>query len=573
MLDLVIRGGTIVDGTGRPGFRADVGVRDGRIVVIGAVDEDAARTVDAEGKVVTPGFIDVHTHYDPQLMWDPAATPSSLHGVTSVFGGNCGFSIAPINPDAAEYLIPMLARVEGMPVEALEAGLDLKWDSFGSWLDRLDGHLAVNAGFMVGHSALRRVVMGADSVGHEASAEQLDAMVALLHASIAAGGLGFSSTFSPSHSDHEGNPVPSRFATEAEFLALARATGEHPGTSIEFIPAASARFTDFEAGLMADMSAAANRPLNWNVMVVSAGDEARAGRANKLAASDLATERGGRVVGLCLPEPMRMRLCFGSGFVLDLIPGFADVIHLPHAERRAALADPAVRQRLRAAVADLPPQHTISRFADFRIADVGSADLESLVGRTIADIAAERGTGDALDVMLDIVVADDLATGLEAPTIGTDDESWAERVRLLESDPRVVAGGSDAGAHLDMMKTFACHTSFFAEAVRERQLMGLERAVQLFTEAPAQLYGLRDRGRIAEGYHADLVVLDPDTVGPGRVAPRQDLPGGGWRLYSEATGIDATIVAGVDIVRDGVVTGDTPGTTLRSGRDTDTVTA
>ena len=264
MLDLVIKGGTVVDGTGREGFRADVGVRDGRIVVIGSIDEPAARTIDADGRVVTPGFVDLHTHYDPQVMWDPAATPSSLHGVTSIFGGNCGFSIAPVTPEAADYLIPMLARVEGMPVESLEAGLDLAWDGFGSWLDRLEGNLAVNAGFMVGHSALRRVVMGDDAIGHEASPAQLEAMLALLHTSIEAGGMGFSSTASNSHSDHLGNPVPSRFATRDEFLALAAAAGQHAGTTLEFIASASATFTDDEIALMADMSAIAGRPLNWN---------------------------------------------------------------------------------------------------------------------------------------------------------------------------------------------------------------------------------------------------------------------------------------------------------------------
>lgn len=570
MLDLVIRGGTVVDGTGRPGQRADVGVRDGRIVTVGEVDEAAGRTIDAEGRVVTPGFVDLHTHYDPQVMWDPAATPSSLHGITTVMGGNCGFSIAPIDPAAAEYLLPMLARVEGMSIETLEAGLDLAWSGFGSWLDRLDGRLAVNAGFLVGHSALRRVVMGADAVGHEASPEQLAAMVALLHESLAAGGMGFSSTSSPTHSDHLGQPVPSRFATEEEFVALAAAVADHPGTTLEFIPGAGPRFTDVEVDRMAAMSAAGRRPLNWNVMVVSAGEEAAAGRAAKLGASDVAAARGGRVVGLCLPEPMRMRLCFASGFVLDIVPGWADVIHLPHAERRAALADPATRRRLAGSAAAAGPNHTIARYGGYTVVDVAAPENERWLGRTIADIAAERGV-DEIDALCDIVVADDLLTGLEPATIGTDDASWTERVRLLDSDPRVIAGGSDAGAHLDMMKTFACHTSFLAEAVRERELMSLERAVQLFTDAPARFYGLAGRGRIAEGWAADLVVLDPATVGPGTVAPRQDLPAGGWRLYSEATGIDRTIVNGVEIVRDGEVTGDTPGTALRSGRDSETV--
>jgi len=571
MLDLVIKGGIVVDGTGAPGVRADVGVRDGRIVVVGRVDESAAKVIDVDGRVVAPGFVDLHTHYDPQLMWDPAATPSSLHGVTSVFGGNCGFSIAPVTPGAAEYLIPMLARVEGMPVASLEAGLDLAWDGFGSWLDRLDGNLAVNAGFLVGHSALRRVVMGEDAVGHEATAAQLDAMVALLHESIVAGGIGFSSTASNSHSDHRGSPVPSRFATRDEFLRLASAAGAHAGTTLEFISSAGATFTEAEMELMADMSAAANRPLNWNVMVVNSDPAARAGRENKLSASDVAAARGGRVVGLCLPEPMRMRLCFASGFVLDMLPGIKEFIHLPHAERRAAFAAAANRALIAQSLATLPETHTLSKFGRFRIIDAQAPEVRALIGRTIDDIAAERGQSD-IDALFDIVVADDLQTGLEPPVIGADDEAWAERVRILDTDPRVIAGGSDAGAHLDMMKTFACHTSFLAEAVRARRLMSLERAVQLFTDTPARLYGLRDRGRVTEGWIADLCVFDPETIGPGTIEPRADLPAGGWRLYSEATGVAATIVNGVEIVRDGVVTGDTPGRTIRSGRDTDTVT-
>ena len=570
MLDLLIKGGFVVDGTGQDRYRADVGVRGGRIVAIGDITESAAKTIDAEGRVVAPGFVDLHTHYDPQVMWDPAATPSSLHGVTSVFGGNCGFSIAPITPEAADYLIPMLARVEGMPVASLEAGLDLMWDGFGSWLDRLEGNLAVNAGFMVGHSALRRVVMGEDAVGHAATPEQIAAMVALLRRSIEEGGMGFSSTASNSHSDHQGNPVPSRWASRDEFIALCAATGQYPGTSLEFIASAAGTFTDEEMNLMADMSVAAQRSLNWNVMVVSSDPTAAAGRENKLSASDVAAAKGGLVVGLCLPEPMRMRLCFASGFVLDLLPGVSDVIHLPLAERKAALADPAVRAKIAAAIAQLPPQHTLAAFGDYRIIDVSKSELEPYIGRIVADIANEKSVA-VIDALLDIVVADDLMTGLEPRFIGTDDDAWAERVRLLESDPRVIAGGSDAGAHLDMMKTFACHTGFLAEAVRNRGLISLERGVQLFTDAPARFYGVRDRGRVAEGWFADLVIFDPDTVGPGVVQPRQDLPANGWRLYSEATGIDATIVNGVEIVRDGKVTGDTPGTTLRSGRDTETV--
>src|SRR4051812_15061212 len=224
MLDVVIRGGTVVDGTGAPSRRADVGIRDGRVVEIGKVgDDDAAETVDADGLVVAPGFVDPHTHYDAQLFWDPAATPSNLHGVTSMIAGNCGFTLAPVKSEDADYLRRMMAKVEGMPLPALESGVPWSWNSFSEYLGALDGNVALNVGFLVGHCALRRNVMGTDAVGNEASPDQLDAMLRLLDDSIKAGGLGFSTTLSFTHSDGDGEPVASRWASNDEVLALCRA--------------------------------------------------------------------------------------------------------------------------------------------------------------------------------------------------------------------------------------------------------------------------------------------------------------------------------------------------------------
>ncbi len=224
MVDLVLRGGTVIDGTGAPSRRADVAIDAGRIVGVGRIDDTGRREIDVDGRAVAPGFIDPHTHYDAQVLWDPAATPSSLHGVTTVIGGNCGFTIAPMGPNDVDYLIPMLARVEGMPERSLRAGFEVTWSSFGEWLDRLEHNVGVNAGFLAGHSAIRRVVMGDDAVGQVATSAQLDAMVALLHDCLAAGALGLSTTRGQAHNDHHGNPVPSRFASDDEILALCAAT-------------------------------------------------------------------------------------------------------------------------------------------------------------------------------------------------------------------------------------------------------------------------------------------------------------------------------------------------------------
>src|SRR5262245_49140123 len=272
MLDTVIRGGTVVDGTGAPARRADVGIRNGRIVAVGTVDEEAATTVDAGEHVVAPGFVDPHTHYDAQLFWDPAASPSNLHGVTTVIAGNCGFTLAPIVARDADYTRRMMAKVEGMPLAALEAGLPWDWSSFGEYLARLEGRIGVNAAFLVGHCALRRTVMGAESVGKTASAAQVEQMVRLLHESLAAGGLGFSTSLAFTHSDGNGQPVPSRWADrETEVLPLTRAVRDHEGTTLELIVDGCLKgFSADEVDLMARMGLEAQRPLNWNVLTVDA---------------------------------------------------------------------------------------------------------------------------------------------------------------------------------------------------------------------------------------------------------------------------------------------------------------
>ena len=575
MVDLSIERGYVVDGTGGPGRVADVAVHDGRIVSLnepGQGDEPAARRIDATGLVVAPGFVDIHTHYDAQLFWDPYATPSPLHGVTTVIGGNCGFSLAPAGPDHADYLTRMLARVEGMPLDALRAGLDWGWTSFGDWLDRLDGRLGVNAGFLVGHSALRRAVMGEDATGSTADARQVAAMQRLLHSSLAAGALGLSSSQAPTHNDGAGDPVPSRSADPSELLALAATVRDQPGTTLELILAGCLnRFSDEEIDLMASMSMAADRPLNWNVLAVTALDPE--GWQHQLHASDVARQRGAHVVALTMPHLMRIRLSFLSGFVLDALPGWGDVISLPVPGRLVALRDPDVRRRLDAG-ARSPEAGVLAGLANWKVLEVAEAfapQNTAYEGRNIGDIAGELDR-DPFDVLLDIVCADELRTGLRPPAFGDNDQDWAERARAWHDD-RTIIGASDAGAHLDMMCGAVYSTSLLGDGVRERQLIRLEEAVRQLTSVPARLYGLRDRGVLSEGARADIVVFDPTAIAHGPERTRNDLPGGASRLYADADGVEHVLVNGTEIVRRGELTGARPGQLLRSGRDTTTVRA
>jgi N-acyl-D-aspartate/D-glutamate deacylase len=581
MLDLIIRGATIVDGTGAPGRRGDLGVQDGRIAHL-AFDDDgtggdaagsappAAEELDAAGMVVCPGFVDPHTHYDAQLFWDPLATPSNVHGITSIVAGNCGFTLAPLHAEDADYLRRMMAKVEGMPLAALENGVDWQWETFGEYLDRLDGRIGVNAGFMVGHCALRRYVMGADAIGNEASADQLDAMVRLLHSSIEAGGLGFSTTLSSTHSDGDGQPVASRHASRDEVIALCAAVGEHEGTFLEgAFEGGLDKFSDDEIELVAAMSAAAGRSINWNVLTVDSTVPDRVPR--QLAAGDRAAELGGRVVALTMPVLVPMNMSFGTFCALWLMPGWGEVMRLPLDEKHAALAQPEVRRRL------VDASHSeeagvfrrLAGWDRYVIGDTFSDANDGLGGRIVGDLAAERGQ-EPFDTLVDIVAADDFRTVLWPMPTDNDDESWRMR-REVWADPRVMLGGSDAGAHLDRMCGSTYTTRLLADCLRGRKLVPVERAVQMLTQAPAELFGLVGRGTIAEGNHADLVVFDPETVGAENARLVEDLPGGSARLTAGSEGVVRVYVSGVATVEDGTPTGATPGTVLRSGRDTVTV--
>ena len=568
MLDLAIRNGILIDGTGAAARRGDLGIRDGRIAAIGALGEPARQSIDATDHVVCPGFVDLHTHYDAQAFWDGTLSPSPLHGVTTVIGGNCGFSIAPLVPHAATYLMRMLARVEGMPLESLQIGVPWNWESFGDYLAKLDGQLSINAGFLVGHSALRCAVMGERAVGGKASSDDIAAMVGLLRRSVAEGGLGFSSSWAPTHNDGDGQPVPSRAATRDELVALAGALRDFDGTNLEFIPGVG-RFSDEQMDVMATMSLAAGRPLNWNLLAGVAF--VREGVEEQLSASDYARARGAEVIALTLPLIMRLRLNFVSAFILDALPGWGEVVTLPLPERARALADPAVRERLAAGATspEAGPFRALAVWENMLIEETRAPENEKWRGRNLGECAQEAGKT-PFDFMLDIALADDLRTSFMTPAFGDDEASWELRKQVWRDD-RALIGASDAGAHLDMIDTFTATTSLLGPAVRDRGILPLEDAIHQITDRPARLYGLRDRGRLALGHHADVVVFDPAKIGPGTVHTRYDLPGGAGRLFAGADGIAHVLVNGIEIVRGQELTDARPGTVLRSGRDTTSV--
>ncbi len=573
MLDHLIKGATVVDGTGAPGRVADVGLRGGRIASVaepGRSGEPARSSEDATGLVLAPGFVDPHTHYDAQLFWDPFATPSTNHGVTTVAGGNCGFTLAPLRPRDADYTRRMMCRVEGMSLRALEEGVEWSWSSFAEYLDALEGRIAVNAGFMVGHCALRRYVMGEDAVGGQPDGRRLEEMLRVFHEAMEAGGWGLSTTQSSTHSDGDGNPVASRHAGREELLALSRAVGEHEGTQIEAIVAGCLdRFADEEIDLLAAMSAAAGRPLNWNVLTIDAAVPDRVPR--QLSASEAARKAGGRVVALTMPILTPMNMSLGTFCALNLIPGWGEILGLPVDARIAKLRDPAVRaEMLRRA--ESPEAGVFRRLADFGryvIGDTYSAANEGLTGRRVADVAAERGR-EPFETLVDICADDRLRTVLWPMPTDNDPDSWALRRRTWDHED-VLLGGSDAGAHLDRMCGAPYTTRFLGDCLRGRKLVPLERAVHMLTDAPARLFGLRDRGRIARGHHADLVLFDPERIDAAPATLVHDLPGDSPRLDSKALGVVSVRVNGVETIREDALTGSIPGRVLRSGRDTVTV--
>ncbi len=557
--DLVLRGGTIVDGTGQPGYPGDVAVEGGRIDALGRVDARARRVIAVDGLVVAPGFIDHHTHMDAQIWWDPWATSCPLHGVTSIIHGNCGLTLHPCRPADRRALASTLSRVEAITLDLLEAAVPWGWETTPDYLAALGARpLGVNVGTLVGHCALRYYVMGEAAVERAATPDEVEAMRRLLRAGLAAGALGFSTNQNPRHTREDGAPVPSRLADDAEIRALARVGGEVGHGVVQVIKAvATPEYIRWAAALARH----AGRPVLWQIFVhlFAYPNLWR----EQLATVEAEHAQGGPTYGLADTVPLMRRYSLRNTQQFDEFPTWRTVLALPLAERRQALADPAVRAKLRwEAVEDPTPAVAFHKRWDLVwVQRVARPEHRALQGKSVAELAAASGK-DVLDAFLDLALAEDLETRFCHSVSNGDDAATAAILR----SPYALVGQSDAGAHVQFDASFGYCTTFLGEWVREKRIMPLETAVYKLTGQVATLYGLRDRGTLAPGQAADLVVFDPATARALEPEPAHDYPGGAPRMVQRAEGIHYTIVNGEPIVEAGELTGARPGVVLRGGR-------
>jgi N-acyl-D-aspartate/D-glutamate deacylase len=576
--DLLIKGGTILDGSGMPRYGGDVGVRDGRVAAIGRLSGAAARTIDADGLVVAPGLVDVHTHYDPQLTFEPLATSSVWHGVTTVVGGNCGFTLAPCRPADRDYMVRMFARVEGMNKEVLDAALPWSWESFPEFLDTLDRRLGVNAMVFAGHSALRRYVLGEEANTRAATEDEVRRMKDLLREALAAGAAGFTTSLTPAHVDGDSRPVPSRAATREETLALAAALAESNTGAIELASRTEGWPEAERRAFLADLSfVSGNRPvLAGGVGFGSTNPEVR--RTVQTWLEGVAA-RGGRFIVQVRSNPNDRVFNFGEGPTLDTLPvssldqlpTWQALLARPPAERLAAeggLRDPAVRARMREEV-DHPRQDPTRgrmlmppRWKTVLVANTIRPEYKRYEGRFAVDIAAEEGRHVA-DVLLDLAVAEDLATQF---LYRGQDETEEALLGAALASPFAMVGTSDGGAHLERDDGAEWTTHFLHYWVGQKQIMSLEQGIHKLTFYPASVMGLAGRGLVREGYAADLFLFDPAAIRPLSKHQVADFPTGATRYVTVPAGVHATIVNGEVLVEAGRHTGAYPGRVLRPGR-------
>jgi N-acyl-D-amino-acid deacylase len=530
--ELVIRGGTVFDGSGAPGHAADVAISEGVIREIGPKLR-GKRELDASGCAVAPGFIDIHTHYDAQVFWDPALRPSSSHGVTTVVAGNCGFTIAPTRPEHHEVIVRTLENVEDMDPATLTAGIAWEFETFPEYLEAVRRRGTVlNFTAYIGHSALRLYVMGDAAYERAATGEEIDRMCELVREALDCGAAGFSTSFSFAHRGVDGKPVPSRFAKRDEVEALFLTAGRTGKGVVLVTPGEQCSYPDFY-----ELQPRVGRPLMWPLFAAPGG-----AHLPQLRLHEESLSRGLQVWPQVTPRPLTMQFTLADAYNLNVGNVFGELLQRSREERIAAYRDPAWRAR---ATADLEQAPMKPRWETFEVSE--SERYPELEGRRVSELARERGSS-PFDVMCELALAENLATRFRA-YIANDD---IEAVGDLLTHEHVALGLSDAGAHVDQLCDAPLYTDLLGTWVRERRLMPLEKAVRKLSGEAADLFGFVRRGYLREGYWADVCVFDPLTVGPGPLRRVRDFPADAERLTAEEpTGVRHVFVNGTPIRADG----------------------
>lgn len=553
--DLKITNGTIVDGTGAPRYVGDLGIVDGKVVALGDAPAEATQTIDATGRVVAPGFVDIHTHYDAQIMWDPLVSCSPWHGVTTIVMGNCGFSVAPTRPEHRDLIMRTLENVEGMSVDALRAGLgDWGFETFPQYLDALEANgSAVNMAALVGHTAVRTWVMGDEATEREATPDEIAAQRELVVEALSAGALGFATSKAPTHVGYEGRPVPSRAATTDEIIEIAGALGDVSGVMQATV---GRGLSHDEFARIADNTGA---HVSWTALLGSARGPG-SHRAELEQAAAIA-ERGLPVYPQVAVQPIQFEMSWKAPFIYEALRCFSPVSASDLEGRKRYYADAEWRAEFKEKAGN--GGKIGDRWARTDISYLPSKP--QLEGRNVQQLADEAGL-DPVDYILDEALEADLEMRITQDVLNHDRDDIEE----LLASPHTVIGLSDAGAHASQLCDAKYSTEFMATFVRDRANFTLEQGVHMLTQRPAEVFGIADRGTLAQGKPADVVVFDAEQIGHLGKRRVNDLPAGADRLVSDAVGIDAVVVNGTVIRRDGVDAvapgDDLPGKLLRNGR-------